>query len=738
MTDPAGHEARGAGPSGAEALPDRSGFAEAWANAVIGTSYVPMTRGELTTYLRGLTDSLADALLGEPFATAPAHEVGRALVEAHFTNTETLERTITFLGEQLLTHLSCAPCDGDEHGEQYGNQHGEWRRRLSLLQGALAAGYAQALQERSLAEQEAIRRAVFAARDRAEQARRASEARFRAVFSEAAIGIGICDMEGRILDVNQAFVTMFGYSAEELRQHNILDFDPPDDENVWQAYEQFVGGQRDHFSTDKRIIRRDGETVSTHLTVSLVRGDDGTAEYQVVLLEDVTERQLLHTRLRHQALHDPLTGLPNRALFFERLTRVFDDAAPGAWVGLCYLDLDGFKAVNDSLGHEVGDQLLCAVASRLDEYVSRSGHLVARMGGDEFVILVENSGGTDMLVPIAEEALAALSVPIQIGGHELSVSASLGIVDNPAAVADPASLMRAADITLYWAKSEGKGRYAVYDPERNARAMARHTLSATMPEALERGEFHLDYQPLVGFSDGALLGVEALVRWRHPQFGLLTPDQFIDLAEETGLIVRLGRWVLEKACCQARSWQDVDPHGAPFVSVNLAVRQSREPGLVDDVARILDETGLKPDRLQLELTESAIMGTDGEPLDALNALSAMGVRLAIDDFGTGYSNLSYLRHLPVSVLKLDGSFVEGLRSPGRSDSVDEQIVATLVSLAHMLDLTVTAEGVETTGQAKRLRSLGCDEGQGWFFACPEPPDHITEMLTGGNVGSCLY
>ncbi len=339
-----------------------------------------------------------------------------------------------------------------------------------------------------------------------------------------------------------------------------------------------------------------------------------------------------------------------------------------------------------------------------------------------------NSLGTEQAVEVADTVLDALEVPIRIGGHELSVSASIGIVERPVSGQTAAELMRDADVTLYWAKSAGKGRWALFDPDRNATEVAQFHLSAKMPAALEREEFYVDYQPLIGLRDFCVVGVEALVRWAHPELGRLGPDRFIGLAEETGLIVPLGRWVLRQACRQAKQWQDEFGSAAPFVSVNLAVRQSRDPKLVDDVAAILAETGLEPSRLQLELTESAIMGTADEPLDALRALSRMGVRIAIDDFGTGYSNLAYLRHLPVHELKIAGSFMEGLRDAERADPVDARIVGTLVDLAHALGLTVTAEGVETQAQARRMADIGCETGQGYLFARPGSPVDITAFI----------
>jgi diguanylate cyclase (GGDEF)-like protein/PAS domain S-box-containing protein len=704
---------------GHDVLTGAESFARIWAAAVIGTSYVPMTRAEVVAHLHCLTDQLVEALFTNPFRAATGYQVGAKLVEAHFTGTESLSRTIHLIGDELLAELGVVE---DER----------MRSRLAALQGALSAGYAQALKERTLREQEAIRQAVLDARDHAEAALRASEARFRAIFSEAAIGIGIADLSGHVVDANPSFLDMLGFTAAEMRSRNVVrDFMHPEDAaSVWRLYEELVRGERDHYRVEKRFYRNDGEAVWTHLTVSLVRDDRGEPKYQLAMVEDVTDRHLLQNRLRYQALHDPLTGLPNRALFLERLQRAFNAIAPGARVGLCYLDLDGFKVINDSLGHDVGDQLLVAVGRRLDESVSGPGRLVARMGGDEFVILVEGTSGTHDVVDVADRVLRSLENPVRIGGHELSISASIGIVERAVEGTTSADLMRDADITLYWAKADGKSRWALYDPERNAREVARFTLSATMPAALERGEFYVDYQPLVRLDDSTVAGVEALVRWQHPEFGRLAPDRFIALAEETGLIVPLGRWVLRAACQQARAWLDTFGGRAPFVSVNLAVRQIRDPGLVADVRRILVETGLPATHLQLELTESAIMDTADEPLETLRALSEMGLRIAIDDFGTGYSNLAYLRHLPVHELKVAGSFMEGLRAAEGADPVDAQIVATLVSLAHALGLTVTAEGVETSAQAERLRRIGCDSGQGWFFARPGRPADIGRLLAG--------
>jgi diguanylate cyclase (GGDEF)-like protein len=442
--------------------------------------------------------------------------------------------------------------------------------------------------------------------------------------------------------------------------------------------------------------------------------------------------QVNEARFRYAATHDSLTGLPNRALFVDRLDQIFASPPRDARLGVCFVDLDSFKAVNDSLGHHVGDRMLIAVSERLVRLAAESGHLVARLGGDEFVILVEDTTCADDAVKVADRALSTLSEPFQVDGHRLCVSASIGIVERRIAGTSPADLMRAADITLYWAKTNGKARWALFDPRRSAREVARYELSAALPTALDRDEFVLYYQPLVDLADGTIRGIEALARWRHPRLGVLTPDRFIDLAEDTGLIVPLGSRLLELACRQAVGWRQLTPD-PPFVSVNLSVRQIHHPGLFADVVEVLHRTGLPPGQLQLEITESTAMGSDDETLRTLHALADFGVRLAIDDFGTGYSNLAYLRVLPVHGLNLAGSFVQGLRAPGPADPTDEAILSALVSIARTLGLTVTAEGIETAIQADRLCAIGCDLGQGWYFGLPQPDHRLSQLITSGGA-----
>ncbi|MGW2057750.1 putative bifunctional diguanylate cyclase/phosphodiesterase [Streptomyces sp. NPDC001840] len=601
----------------------------------------------------------------------------------------------------------------------------------------------------------------------------ADERDYRGAFHAAQLAMAVLDDNGTVISANDALAALLGTQSATLVDQSAADLvDLASDSRTWHAYRAVLDSHRSRFRCTRRLKHPDGRTLWAEVTVSPVP-ESGTA---LLSITDISDRRELQARLRHLQMHDPVTRLPNRTLFFERLASALETSAldassygtgpygggmygtgtystgayarSGAYgdargdgrtgrIGLCYLDLDGFKAVNDTLGHRTGDRLLAAVATRLTEcadqdgYTRSGGHLVARLGGDEFAILVEDSTGTEQLADLARSVLTALQRPFDLAGQRLSVSASIGVVERAAQGTTPTGLMQAADTTLYWAKADGKARWTLFDPERNAHRMTRQALTSRLRPAVEREEFVLQYQPLVGMADGTVRGVEALVRWNHPQFGTLSPNRFIGIAEEDGSIVQLGRWVLRTACRQARRWQLDHPGARPlFVSVNVAVRQVWDSDLVADVAEILAETGLVPHLLQLELTESAVMGSAGRPLQALQALSDMGVRIAIDDFGTGYSNLAYLSRLPVSVLKLDGSFVRGFRYDDgvHPNPADETIVEALVQLAHQLGLTVTAECVETSGQAARLQRIGCDTGQGWLFSRPVAPERIAEMI----------
>ncbi|MFE6411873.1 putative bifunctional diguanylate cyclase/phosphodiesterase [Streptomyces sp. NPDC057837] len=699
-------------------------FATIWSRAVFPVTSTSSTRPEFEEQLLPLARRLSEALLARAFDADAGKAVGAALVDVHCTDPEALSRTLDCVDAYLVLY-----CGGDGDPE-------DLRARCARLQHAMAAGFARALRERTLAEQEAIAQAALQAQGVVAQALHASEARFRAVFEGAAIGIGMADLEGNILQVNGALLRMFGISDQTLRSRNVREWTHPDDApQTWRLYDELVRGEREHYHLEKAFYRPDGTVLWTNLTVSLLRDADGNPQYQLALMEDTTERRLLNLRLRYEATHDALTGLPNRTFFFERLEKALG-AGEGQRFGLCYLDLDGFKTVNDSLGHAAGDRLLVEVADRLQSCATAPGEMVARLGGDEFVALTTGPDTQRTVDELAARIMNALLAPISVDGRELTVRGSIGIVEGPAGERSPAEVLRSADITMYRAKSAGGNRFELADPEADARAITRHGLTTALPTALERGEFFIEYQPLVHLGDGSVRGAEALVRWLHPQHGVLGPDRFIPLAEHTGLIVPLGRWVLEQSVRQAREWREL--HGGadagPLrINVNLSPCQLTHPGLVQDTVDILERTGVAPDALCLEVTESALIGADDDLLKPLRRLAEMGVDIALDDFGTGYSNLANLRRLPVSILKLDRSFTQSMQQ-FPADPVDLKIVEGIVSLAHSLDLAVTVEGVETGAQAEQLRILGCDTAQGWYYARPGPPERLHELALVDATG----
>ncbi|WP_393101457.1 putative bifunctional diguanylate cyclase/phosphodiesterase [Streptomyces sp. LN325] len=697
-------------------------FATIWSRAVFPVTSTSLTRPEFEQQLVPLARRLSEALRARTFESAEGQAVGAAIVSAHCTDPEALSRTLDCVDAYLV--LYCGE-DGPQEA---------LRTRSARLQHAMAAGFARALRERTLSEQEAIYQAALNARSTVAEALHASEARFRAVFEGAAIGIAMADLEGNILQANGALLRMFGGSEQTMRGRRVPEWTHPDDApQVWKLYEELVNGEREHYHVEKAFYRPDGTALWTNLTVSLLRDADGEPQYQLALMEDTTERRLLNLRLRYEATHDALTGLPNRTLFFERLEKALS-AGDDQRFGLCYLDLDGFKTINDSLGHAAGDRLLVEVADRLQSCATAPGEMVARLGGDEFVALTTGPDTEREVDELAGRIMNALVTPISIDGRELAVRGSIGIVEGPAGERGPAEVLRSADITMYRAKSAGGNRFELADPEADARVITRHGLTTALPAALDRGEFFIEYQPLVHLGDGSVHGAEALVRWLHPQHGVLGPDQFIPLAEHTGLIVPLGRWVLEESVRQARQWQERHAGPAPLrINVNLSPCQLTHPGLVQDTVDILEREGLDAGTLCLEVTESALIGADDDLLKPLRRLAEMGVDIALDDFGTGYSNLANLRRLPVSILKLDRSFTQGMQQ-FPADPVDLKIVEGIVSLAHSLDLAVTVEGVETGAQAEQLRILGCDTAQGWYYARPGPPERLHELALVDAVG----
>ena len=432
------------------------------------------------------------------------------------------------------------------------------------------------------------------------------------------------------------------------------------------------------------------------------------------------------------ALHDATTGLPNRDLLTDRIAAILAGTQAGraASVAVILLDLDRFKVINESVGHAVGDQLLAAVGQRLVGSL-RPSDMVARFGGDEFAIILDPIDDADDARRIAERIGSELRAPFPMGGREWFISASLGIAVGRPGRATPGEMLREAEIAMVRAKSDPSRRYALFEPSMSDQTMDRIDMENDLRRAIERGELRVHYQPLIDLTTDRILGFEALVRWQHPVRGLVPPLAFIPLAEETGLILPLGRWVLETACRQSSRWRDARPNGPRLqMSVNLSARQFAQPDLVDQVESILAETGMDPTTLELEITESVVMDQSEVAVRTLGRLRDMGVRLVLDDFGTGYSSLSYLKHLPLDTIKIDRTFVAGLDS-----DVDRAIVDAVIALAHGLHISVVAEGIETESQFEALREMGCDIGQGYLFARPLPAEAAQRLLSPSRLGA---
>ena len=453
-----------------------------------------------------------------------------------------------------------------------------------------------------------------------------------------------------------------------------------------------------------------------------------------LLTREVGERKRAETELERMAFYDSLSGLPNRALFLDRLDQALRRVAHHrSRLTVMFLDLDNFKVVNDSLGHKAGDSLLVTIAERLRSAL-RYEETVARLGGDEFTILLSEVSDEETAAAVAERILVALQEPIVLHGHELVPSVSIGIVLSQPGVDTTETLLRDADLAMYRAKTAGKGRYEIFDPSMGAHAIERLQLEADLRHAIARGELRVVYQPILALESGRIHEVEALLRWVHPERGVISPATFIPIAEATGLIVPIGQWVLEQACLQARAWQHSAPTEPPLiVSVNLSVRQFRHPNLANDIVRALQEADLDPGCLKLEITESVVTEEGDAAVKTLWALKALGVHLAIDDFGTGYSSLGYLLRFPVDTLKIDRSFVSGLGTDDQSIA----IVRSVIDMARSLNLAVTGEGIETVEQLSQLRELGCQQGQGYLFAQPISSDAVRELLQAGGTPGAI-
>lgn len=570
-------------------------------------------------------------------------------------------------------------------------------------------------------------------RDRAAEALTRNEQWTREILETANDAFISIDANGHVLDWNRQAERQFGWTREEAVGHTLGELIIPAaySEAHSQGIQHFLGtgegpvlGRR----VELEALHRDGHQFPIELTPWVVQAE-GSVRFNA-FIHDITERKAFERTLEHQSLHDHLTGLPNRALLLDRLEHALDRARrTGVCLALLFVDLDRFKSVNDSFGHEAGDQVLLAVAERLPS-VLRAGDTLARLSGDEFVVVCEDVDDGLDATEMAQRVLDELAKPFQVAGSEAYVSGSVGVAVSGGLNTDAETLLADADMAMYRAKERGRGVYEVFDTSLRSRVIERLTIERALRRGIEADELLAHYQPLVDVETGRVTGVEALVRWQHPERGLLAPGAFVPMAEDTALVGRISEWMLRESCRQMQAWRLEGVAGPDRVGVNLSVRDLEHGGLVDTIAGILDHVGLPPACLLLEITESAAMHDAQTVISSLWELRELGVRIAIDDFGTGFSSLDRLRRMPVESLKIDRSFIAdmGVSSGGVA------LVAAIIAMSHSLGLKVVAEGVEKAEQLHELRRLGCDEVQGYLLGRPAPAAELDHVLRHGALG----
>lgn len=726
MTDANSEPPERSGPN----TPDVDGlhsFTARWAREAIRTSHVPLSRSEVIKLLRTLAEDMATALRTEPFSADAGTRTALRLVENNFTGPDTLGCTIRLL---VTDFLAVAGLD----------QSADNQAKIGHLASKLSAAYADALRERLFAEQEMMKRAVFAARDAADRLRIESEARLRAVFETSSIGIGIGDFQGRIVDTNPAMTEILGYTREQLRQMTAGQVIGK--QSLQLLTEQFMlmaRGVSDKFTVELEIIRADGEPAWVHLTTTLVRDADGKPAYPVAMIANESEVHLLRGSLLQVHNRDLLTGLASESKFRSQLERLLANAAPGERVALCFLDLDGFKVINDGMGRQLGDDMLKVVARTLEKvFAELEGALVARISGDGFAVLLPNPPAKVEVIRLVEAAQELLREPQYFNtDNGMAVTASVGIVDCLARETTADDLIIAAEITTHRAKTKGKAQWVFSEPAANEEYRTRFEFAAMMPGAMENGQFQVRYQPFMRLSDGCVIGVRAFPRWEHPELGIVDPDMVIEMAEETGFIVQLGQWLIDEACAQVTRWAERLELPPPIVAIALSKRSAEDPHLMTDVQTALKKYQLQPSKLHLAIPSSVLLGPHGEALESARELTnELGIRITASQVGAGDFRLADLHDLPVHAVSFGRGLSEVIGSE-EDGSPMQQALSGLISLCHTAGLQVIAAQVHNSVALRRFSQMGVDIAFGDVLAPVGDPDEVELFLRSASLEGTL-
>ncbi|WP_020667068.1 putative bifunctional diguanylate cyclase/phosphodiesterase [Amycolatopsis nigrescens] len=709
-------------PGGEPAGPDadwRAATATEWALVAAATSDVPFPHQHVLDELAKLLELMVDALLAEPFDATPAARSGEQLVRLNVIGEQALRRSVVLLGEALPANPRVKLTKR------------AWERVVAVL-GEVAAGYVDAVRQRTLVKQEAISRALIRAKDEVERGLRVSEARFREVFTASAVGILISDLDGEIGQNNSSAREMLGYSRSDLLGRQVFElFHENETTDVRERYDAVLAGTIERARWQAQLVGKDEEPVWGSVSISVLRDFDGSPAHFLTMIDNVTDLYLLKETFKRQSLYDALTQLPNRQFLTSRLQSMLERSAPGEQLTLCHLDLDGIGLINNGLGRDAGDTMLRIVAKRLQDLVPGDQSLVARVGGDEFVVLVSHQQGDPDVLGLVRRINEVLEEPVYVGGQGLAVSASIGIVRRHAGETSVEELLRESETTLRRLRSRDKVQWGMFDVHEDARERAISRLAATMPGAVETGEIDLVFQPLVRLADGQVTGTEARVAWPHCELGRQEHDQCIALAEQTNLAVTLGTWLLEVACAQAGRWATELGPKAPAMVVNLTPRQANDTDLVGAITRVVDQTGIDLTRLRIGLPVADVARPHSDAEEHLHVLAELGVPTLLHGFGASFTDLHVLDgQLLVRGVVLADDVLRRLGPAPNVRSMSARAVTHLVKLVQPRGIAVTAGGVTTEAQASWLREIGVDVAQGPRFGASLDAEGIRTRLGG--------